>query len=234
MAAKDIGRKLKCKKCSTALTVTEAGLEVDGGTGSKTSPVPAMIDDDEGDDAPLVKKKGKYERGLGGNPLAAVGGIPTVLFGFGVFLVVVFTSLPIIGIAGTDRATAYADKLSNEMKVKQDALTPKNKKPADITDAERTKMREDSDKIAEDYAKKINDAKLDAEGTKIANRRDVWMERYGLMFGFIFVSFGCIGYLRTEQPAVLKYVAGIILVFMMMVMFGTFGVAGCAGRNPLG
>ncbi len=234
MAAKDIGRKLKCKKCSTALTVTEAGLEVDGGTGSKTSPVPAMIDDDEGDDAPLVKKKGKYERGLGGNPLAAVGGIPTVLFGFGVFLVVVFTSLPIIGIAGTDRATAYVDKLNNELKVKKDALTPKGKKPNDWTEADRKAITDGSEKLDEEYSKKLKDAALDAESTKIANRRDVWMERYGLMFGFIFVSFGCIGYLRTEQPAVLKYVAGIILVFMMMVMFGTFGVAGCAGRNPLG
>ena len=232
MAAKDIGRKLKCKKCSTALTVTEAGLEVDGGTGSKTSPVPAMIDDDEGDDAPLVKKKGKYERGLGGNPLAAVGGIPTVLFGFGVFLVIVFTSLPIIGLAGTDRATAYVDKLSNEMKVKQDALVPKNKKPNDWTDAERTKMREDQEKIAEDYAKKINDAKLDAEGTKISNRRDVWLETYGLMFGFIFVAFGCLGYLRSDQPLTLRIVAAVILGAMMLIMFGKFG-GGC-GRNPLG
>ena len=124
------------------------------------------------------------------------------------------------------------DKLSNEMKVKQDALVPKNKKPNDWTDAERTKMREDQEKIAEDYAKKINDAKLDAEGTKISNRRDVWLETYGLMFGFIFVAFGCLGYLRSDQPLTLRIVAAVILGAMMLIMFGKFG-GGC-GRNPLG
>jgi len=40
-----------------------------------------------------------------GNPLVAIGGIPTVLFAFGVFLVIVFTSLPIIGGSGKSSAT---------------------------------------------------------------------------------------------------------------------------------
>ena len=237
VAAKDIGRKLKCKKCSTALTVTEAGLEVDGPppgapVGSKSSP--AMLDDDGDDDAPVVKKKkGRFDRGPGGNPLDAVGGLPTVLFGFGVFLVIVFTSLPIIGMAGTDRATAYVDKLNNELKVKKDALAPKGKKPNDWTDAERTKMREDGEKIEEEYSKKIKDAALDAESTKISNRRDVWLETYGLMFGFLFVAFGCIGYLRSDQPLTLRIVAAVILGAMMLIMFGKFG-GGCGGRNPLG
>ena len=142
------------------------------------------------------------------------------------FLVIVFTSLPVIGAAGSDRATAYVDKLNNEMRAKQDALVPKNKKPSDLTDAERTKQREDSEKIAEDYAKKIKDAALDAENTKISNRRDVWMEMYGLMFGFLFVAFGCIGYLRSDQPLTLRIVAAVILGAMMLLMFTKF--AGCS------
>jgi hypothetical protein len=234
VAAKDIGRKLKCKKCGAALRVTENGLELeddakaasDPKPGSKSSP--AMIEDD---DEPVVKKKSR-DRGPRGNPLAAVGGLPTVLFGVGVFFVIVFTSLPIIGVAGTDRANAYVDKLNNELKVKKDALAPKNKKPADWTDADRKAVQEGSEKLDEEYAKKLKDAALDAETTKIANRRDVWMERYGLMFGFILVSFGCIGYLRADEPLSLKIVMGVILAFMMMVMFGTFGVQGCG--NPLG
>src|SRR4051812_4468963 len=48
------------------------------------------------------------------NPLVAIGGIPTILFAFGVFLVIVFTSLPIIGGAGTRRANASVDKLKLE------------------------------------------------------------------------------------------------------------------------
>lgn len=233
MAAKDIGRKLKCKKCSTALMVTEAGLEIDGPTavGSKTSPV---VVDDGDDDAPVVKKKkGKFDRGPGVNPLDAIGGIPTVLFGFGVFLVIVFTSLPIIGAAGSDRAAAYVDKLKLERDAKIKTLEPK-KKQAEWTSDEAKKYGDEAQKVTEDYDKKLKDAAIDAEGTKISNRRDVWMERYGLMFGFIFVAFGCLGYLRTEQPLVLKIVAAVVLAFMMIVMFSTFGAGGCGGRNPLG
>ena len=234
VAAKDIGRKLKCKKCSTALMVTEAGLEIDGpqAVGSKASP--AMVDDYGDDDAPVVKKKkGRFDRGPGGNPLAAIGGIPTVLFGFGVFLVIVFTSLPIIGAAGSDRATAYVDKLKLERDAKIKALEPK-KKQADWTSDETKKYGDDAQKVTEDYDKKIKEAVIDAEGTKISNRRDVWMERYGLMFGFIFVAFGCLGYLRSDQPLTLRIVAAVILGAMMLIMFGTFGIHGCGGRNPLG
>jgi predicted Zn finger-like uncharacterized protein len=239
VAAKDIGRKLKCKKCNTALKVTDAGLEVDGGTGtappaesSKSSPVAAAVADEvEGDDEPVVKKKkGKYERSGGprGNPLEAVGGIPTLLFGIGVFFVIVFTAMPIIGQAGTARANAYVDKLKLEQETKIKNLTPKNKKPEDITSDERTKIDNDTKKIREDYEKQISEAGLDAERTKIGNIRDVWMEQYGLMFGFLFLSFGCIGYLRTEQPLVLKIVAAVVLGMMLIIMFGKFG--GCSGK----
>ncbi|QJW98922.1 MJ0042-type zinc finger domain-containing protein [Frigoriglobus tundricola] len=240
VAAKDIGRKLKCKKCSTALKVTEDGLELDGGTGAsdpKPAPVPAAVEEDEEDEedeAPRRKKTGKsYDRGPRPNPFAAingaltaVGGIPTLLFGFGVFLVIVFTSFPIIGTAGTERANANVEKLTNELKVKKDALAPKNKKPSDWSDADRKAVQEGAEKLDEEYSKRIKEAALSAESTKIDNRRDVWYEMYGLMFGFLFVAFGCIGYLRTEQPLVLKIVAAVILCFMMMMMFMKFG--GCS------
>lgn len=239
VAAKDIGRKIKCKKCSTALVVTEAGLEEEGAAERASDPKPATAPaapaDDDYDDEPVVRKgkASRFARTPGVNPLVAVGGVPTVLFAFGVFLVIVFTSLPIIGLAGTDRANAYVDKLENEKNAKKIALL-KGKKMNDLSDSEREQIRKDGEKIDDDYAKKITDAKLDADSTKIANRRDVWMERYGLMFGFIFVSFGCIGYLRTEQPLVLKITAAVILAVMMIAMFGSF-TGGCGGaRAPIG
>ena len=139
VAEKDIGRKLKCKKCSSALKVTDDGLQLDAGTGSASAvslpppppPVAAALIEDDEEIPPVVMKKGKggkFARTPRGNPLAAVGGIPTALFGFGVFLVIVFTSLPIIGAAGTDRARATVDKLQHEMKVKQDALVPRHRR----------------------------------------------------------------------------------------------------------
>jgi predicted Zn finger-like uncharacterized protein len=184
VAAKDIGRKLKCKKCNMALKVTDAGLELDGGTGtappaesSKPAPVAAVVEDEGDEEVVVKKKKGKYERGPRTNPLVAVGGIPTVLFGFGVFLVIVFTAMPIIGMAGTARANAYVDKLKLERDQKLKNLLPKNKKPGDLTSDEQKKFEDDSKKINEDYEKQLTEAALDAERPKIGNIRDVWMEQ---------------------------------------------------------
>jgi hypothetical protein len=264
VAEKDIGRKLKCKKCGTSLKVTSAGLEVDsGGTGSappvnETKPASAVAEDadvqeEDADEERASKKKKKEkdkdrdrdrdrdrdqgERGPGFNPAAAlnaIGGISTLLFGFGVFLVIVFTAFPIIGAAGTDRAEAYVEKLIIERDMKIKEKEPK-KKQSEWSADDLKAFAEAKDKIDEDYRKQIAEAAVDAERTSIANRRDVWFERYGLMFGFIFVAFGSIGYLRTEQPLVLKIVAAVVLAFMMVTMFLAFGGSGGGGgKGPSG
>lgn len=240
VAMKDVGRKIKCKKCSASLRVTEKGLEEDDGRATD-EPKPAAVaeaddrdrdrDDRDEDDRPLKKpKREKGPRGPGVDPmavLATIGGIPTLVFAFGVFLVVVFTAMPVIGLAGTDRANAYVDKLKLEQATKEKALLPKGKKLTDLSPDELKKYDDDTKKVREDYEKQISEAGMDAERTKIGNRRDVWMEMYGLMFGFIFLSFGCIGYLRTEQPLVLKILAAVVLAVMLIIMFGKFG--GCTG-----
>lgn len=222
VAEKDIGRKIKCKKCSSALRVSDAGLEFDT---AAPAPIGGPVEDDGG--APVLRRS-RLPRLPGGSPLDAIGGVPTLLFGVGVFFVIVFTSLPVIGQAGTDRAVAYVDKLKLEQKNRLDALIPRGKKEADLTEAERQRIAEDAKKVNEEFDKRIRDAGLDAEGTRIGNRRDVWLERYGLMFGFLFVAFGCIGYLRGEPALIMRIVAAVILTFMMLVMFLSFG-GGCGG-----
>jgi predicted Zn finger-like uncharacterized protein len=248
VAEKDIGRKLKCKKCGTSLKVTDKGLETDSGTASsppvsdpKPAPVSAEIDDaDEEEEEERSSKKKKKDkdrdrdrdrdrnREPGVNPLVAIGGIPTVLFGIGVFFVIVFTSLPVIGDAGSERAALYYRKLELERDAKIKDKEPK-KKQSEWTADDTKAFNEAADKIREDYRKQIDEAKVDAARTVIANRRDLWMERYGLMFGFLFLSFGCIGYLRTEQPLVLKIVAAVVLALMLLMMFDLFA-GGCRGR----
>jgi DNA-directed RNA polymerase subunit M/transcription elongation factor TFIIS len=236
VASKDIGRRLKCKKCNAALTVTDRGLEEDKGTGP-APPVESNPDrdrdrddhDDSADDEEPVKKKKKrrddYDRGPRINPLELVGGIPTIIFAAGVFLVIVFTAFPIIGQAGSARANAYTQKLQNEQKQEILDLKPRNKKESEWTDAEKKRIEEETPKIEARYARLIEQAALDADRIRIANTREVWFEMYGLMFGFVLVAFGCIGYLRTDQHLVLKIVAGTILAFIMLIMFLKFG--GC-------
>lgn len=221
VAAKDVGRKIRCKKCSTSLRVEDSGLVVDTPTAS-APPIPAAaapiaaavaVDDfDTGDeDRGRVKKPGKRATGGGGGDiLAQVGGIPTILFSIGVFMVIWFTFMTPIGQAAIERARTNSDRL----KMDRDAEMKKSK-----DDPEKVK------KIGEDYAKKIEEAAKDAYETRIDNVRAKRFERYGQMFGFLFVAFGCIGYLRTQQPPVVQYVAGFILATMMLVVFTQAG--GC-------
>jgi hypothetical protein len=235
---KDVGRKIKCKKCAAALRVTEKGLEEDDGRAAEEPAVAEADDrdrqrgsDDRDDDRPAKQAKTPRERrGPAFDPtaaIAAVGGIPTVMFGFGVFLVIVFTSFPLIGAAATQRTAVAVDRLKLEQAAETRALLPRGKKVSELSPDEQKTYDEKRKKVEDEYERKIADAGIDAERTKIGNIRDVWYEQYGLMFGFLFTAFGCIGYLRTEQPLVLKIVAAVVLGVMLIVMFGKFG--GCTG-----
>ena len=66
VAQKDIGRRLKCKKCGSSLMVTEAGLEMDGG-----GAVPAAVgaDDDMYEEEAVPRSKKKRSSGGGADPV---------------------------------------------------------------------------------------------------------------------------------------------------------------------
>lgn len=247
VSAKDVGRKLKCKKCGSALVVSDAGLVEDTPAASPPPPPAAVavveeVDDfDTGDDE-IVSTKGKKGKkslpslgGLGksapsiGPLVSKLGGVPTMLFGFGVFLVIWFIFMSKIGEAAILRAEAYTQKLEAERDAKIKALA-KGKAPPTKED-ELKKFMEDSKKIGEEYETRIAEAQEDARITQINNYRDIWFDRWGTMFGFMFVAFGCIGYLRTEQPLVMRIVAAVILAFMMMAIF--FPFTGCGGGEKL-
>jgi predicted Zn finger-like uncharacterized protein len=223
VTAKDIGRKIKCKKCSTALRVDDSGLVEDAPPPppSKASPALAAAvvdDDDEPVVTPKSKKTRQYSREGGGDGfLKKIGGIPTILFSAGVFLVLWFTFMTPIGQAATKRAEAGLSQLQMD----QQAEIKKAK-----GDAEKIK------KIQEDYAKKMETASEDATHAEVSNARSEYFEKYGQLFGFLLVAFGCIGYLRTEQPMVMRIVAGTILSLMMFVVFLLATAGGCGGAGP--
>lgn len=227
---KDIGRKLKCKKCSTALAVTDAGLVVDSLAGS-AAPT------DEGDEviSPRTKKPRRYGTSAGGpgigEMLTKIGGIPTVLFALGTFLVIWFTFMEPIGFAASIRADAAAERLSLEQKAELTKLLPKGKKNVtELNEDERKKYDDEAKKINERYEKLIETARDDAAFTKNSNLRSIWFDKYGQLFGFILLAFGCIGYLRTEQPLTLQIVAAVVLGLMLLMVF-SLAVSGCGGAS---
>jgi predicted Zn finger-like uncharacterized protein len=245
---KDVGRKIKCKKCSTALRVDDSGLVVDAPASSPPPPATAaavVVDEAEGGDEVVVKKKGKksadrdrdrdYEGGGGGGFgvfVQKIGGVPTILFGFGTFLVIFFTFMTPIGEAGAARAKVTGLRLKAEIESKVKKLLPKGKRPDQLTPDDFKKLQDDEKKIREDYASQLERADENAATADSDNVASALWDKWGQLFGFLFLSFGCIGYLRTEQPLIMKIVAAVVLSFMLMVVFSSVG-GGC-GHNPIG
>ncbi len=231
VAPKDVGRRLRCKKCSSSLKVADSGLELDSSDTPPDEAGPPEVAHEEhgGSDStstprPRARRHWTEERNSGVSLIDRLGGLPTALFGAGIFLVVVSISFPIIGRAAGERATAYKNRLENDREQEKFDLRPR-KPRNEWSDAERQRVEEETPKIEAKYARLIERAELDAQSTKIANIRDAWFEAYGLMFGFLLLCFGCIGYLRTEPTLVLKIVAATILTFIVLAFLAKF--TGC-------
>jgi predicted Zn finger-like uncharacterized protein len=242
---KDVGRKIKCKKCSTALRVDDSGLVVDTPAASPPPPpattTAAVVEDDaDGEEGAVIKKKGKKyadrDAFAGPSLVEKLGGIPTILFGTGTFLVVFFTFMTPIGNAGADRAKLSMQRLENDMKSRAKKFLPKGKKENELTPEELKKFLEDSKKLIEEYASSFESAAESAANADIDNVRSALWDKWGQLFGFLFLAFGCIGYLRTQQPLIIHIVAAVILTFMMMVVFSVVASSGCGGgpHVPLG
>jgi predicted Zn finger-like uncharacterized protein len=230
VAAKDIGRRIKCKKCQTALVVTENGLETDQPAASPPPPVasaaPAfddvVADDDDGEEV-VSTKKGKKDRGRRysgvpgpslGERLAPVGGLPTIIMGFGAFLVVVFLFMPIIGQAAVARAQANVDRLEQRRAAKLKQMA-KDKKSA-----------EEIQKSNEEFDKEKEGLNEDVTSETTGNKRARWMEMYGMMFGFLFVMVGSLMFMMPDQPTIRRVVGAIVLTAQLVLVFISFIIRG--------
>jgi hypothetical protein len=160
-----------------------------------------------------------------------MGGIPTILFGIGTFLVIWFTFMTPIGEAATARAQMAEAKVRMEQQAEIKKLLPKGKKSYLELEGDEKKTYDDkAKKINDDYDKRAEDAKEEATSVQIGNVRGMWFDKYGQLFGFVFLAFGCIGYLRTEQPLIVKIVAATVLALMLLMIF-SLAVGGC-GNTP--
>jgi predicted Zn finger-like uncharacterized protein len=222
VAAKDVGRRIRCKKCQTALVVTENGLELDqpgAAAAAAATPFEDVAADDDGDDIVPSKKAKAKDRGrrLGagidpGEALAKIGGIPTLLFGFGVFLVVFTGFQEAIGKAKIERRIAQY----NEAKADHD------KEIEAINNNKDVKESDKSDRIKKEnerWEKEEKSLKTDQTASTYANQKSGYVDKYFLMFGFLLIAFGCLGYLRADSALLLRVVAGIILTAMVLGLF---------------
>jgi hypothetical protein len=237
VAPKDVGRRIRCKKCGAPLIVTDAGLEVDDPDAESPRPRPAPapaaaadFDDEDRDDDLPRRRGGRSGRGSGGlNPVQLfrdLGGVATLLFGFGAFLVIVFLFMPIIGTAAVQRAQGGVERIDMDWKMKERQLRKEKKSEEDIN-AAREKFYKDNDKDRADEAVGYEN---------ISNKRARWMEMYGMMFGFLFLMAGSIGYMAPGQSTVRRILGTVVLGAQMLIIFMIFAAGGgCAGKggNPI-
>jgi len=243
VTGKDVGRKIKCKKCGVAMRVDDSGLVEDD--------MAEAPDVEDTDDAPALKSKKASRFSGGGNPMAKVGpfidkvgGVPTVLFGLGVFLTIWFffssvTTTPNGASDNRAKALALQVKLEQDQEYRKAEGDPPEQPELDA-DAKAieaySKAKTDYDKglvkkrkeLDKKFKKPMAEANDRYTETQIGNARGQVFDQNGLMFGFLFLSFGCIAYIRGDGNLLLRIVAGTILTLLFLVIFGKF--SGCGAR----
>lgn len=229
VAAKDVGRRIKCKKCASALIVTDAGLEYDERDPPPVAapPGPVVIVDDEEEVTPRrsgrsVKATGKR---FGMDPrqfFKDIGGIPTLFFGFGAFLVIVFLFQPIIGLAAIERANGAVRRVDLDWRGQERKLRKDKKSDEEISKArEEFYKKRDKEELEDNIAYEA-----------ISTSRGLWMEMYGMMFGFLFLMAGSIGYMMPDQTLVRRILGTVVLGTQILIIFMIFSESGGrAGRS---
>ena len=246
VATKDIGRKIKCKKCNTALMVDDTGLVLDAPVAAVATPPRDRDNTDDlgaGDDAAVARRKSKRSAdrppGPGfGEVIAKIGGVPTILFCLGLFFTVYFFFQTALSQGSLQRAAGGVEQVKLELEQKKRKYIYERKQLQEDLEKEvvtqkayQDRLKEidkEEKKIEKDYAPKVDAAEDGQDEASISTKRWAWFDTFGLLIGFLLLSFGCVGYLRTEQILYMRIVAGVILCVMMMAIFGKF--SGCQLR----
>jgi hypothetical protein len=148
------------------------------------------------------------------------GGVATLFFGFGSFLVIVFLFLPIIGSAGVQRAQGHVEELELEWRTKERKMRKEKKSDEEIG------------KAREEFFKGKEELEDDVQQTTIDNKQALWYERYGMMFGFLFLMAGSLGFLMPGHTVFRRILGTVVLGAQILIIFMVFAGQGCSGRGP--
>jgi hypothetical protein len=214
LAAKHLGRRKHCKKCQALLLVTENGFKID-----RPAPDAGVGDANAADGGLAAKMRKAGERGRqlaagfdSAGALAKIGGLPSLLFGVGIFLVVFTGFQDAIGRAKIERRVAQYNEAKADHDKEVDAING-NKDLTESARADRAKRE------SERWEREGKALKADHAASASANQRSGYVDKYVLMFGFLLVAFGCAGHLRADSALPLRVVAGVILTGMVLGLF---------------
>lgn len=251
VAEKDVGRRIACKKCNTALIVKDEGLVRDEGaaapkkedTADRDRPRarddddrPRRRDDDE-DDRPRRRRdrddddgseRPRKPRGPGMGEyikkLKGMGGmadVSTWLYGIGLFLTVYSYFSPQIDKAKTLGREGAKEVAKREFDAYDRSI---NKKPDDkVPTADEKKTFDERKK---EYEKRTEPELDDDIAYARANeKRGHWWTQIFRLIGFFLLAFGSIGYLAPEKSMLQRILGGgTILLILLQVIGGGVGL----------
>lgn len=241
---KDAGRRVRCKKCGSALSVTDAGLVLDGPAEAPGASAPAdnpfadvgaapprrsrdrHRDRDRPGDKGRPEDEDRPRRGArpGGGLLAGfdpvrtfkdVGGFPTALFAAGAFLVIVFLFQPLIGLAKVAGRQADVEAAALDHKARLKRLERDNQ-TSKIPDAEK-----EYDRRRDELVDRVDTA-------RVGNAQGAYWDRWGMMLGFLALMAGSVGFLSPAQPTVRRVVGAVVVTAQVVLVFIYFVVRGAA------
>ena len=196
VTSKDVGRRIACKKCRSALIVSERGLERDDA-------VLAEVEDDlepRGRGRDVRSGPGFFER------MKNFADVPTILFGAGAFFVIYFLFSPLIDQAKIIRREGAV----SEGQLETDRLL------------RNTKAEDAKKKIDDDWKKERDLLREEVDFAKVGAQRGGYWNRQGMLLGFLLLAFACLGYLTPHQPTIRRVVGAIVLCSMLVLIFLMF------------
>jgi hypothetical protein len=236
VAEKDVGRRIACKKCGTALIVAATGLvrdDVDA-----PSPPPNADDDeprnrrrerdDDDDDRSRRKRPRDDDSGDSGraarrkaraaqasewlNKLRVIADVPTWLYGIGLFLAIYgfFASridqAKLLGRIG-DQESAAAEQLQDEREYGPSSDASASEKES------RKKRRDEYAKTKARYDERIAYAKASAN-------QAAWWNEYCKLIGCLLLAIGSIGFIRMEQAPTKRILGAVTVAIILLGVTG--------------
>jgi hypothetical protein len=210
-----VGRQLTCRKCSSTLVVAADGLHLVGvPEAALVDEIAEAVNEEASPPEPRKRSRGQSPFGALTNAFGKGIDIPTVLFGGGAFLVIVFMFFPLIDQAKVNRRQAALtegerrerrrEREFNEKKDKNDKDEDLRKKQREAWEKERKTLQDDID------------------DTQTAVLRAPYWYRWGMMFGFMLLAAASLGYLSPTQPLIRRITGCIIIVAEVVLIFIVF------------
>jgi hypothetical protein len=195
----DVGRTLRCRKCGSLLEVEERGLRLVS-SGDQPEPTREAVPVRPLEEPGRPRMSSPFQRPSLTN---AVTIFSTVLFTTGALLVILFLFLPVIDQTAITRQRALIKTGDAREKERRDERALKGGPGGDSTSWDKRKASLESD---------LDEARTAAE-------RSHYGYSIGMMFGFLLLAAGSIGYLAPSQSTPRKVVGAVVITAQMVLVF---------------